>query len=73
MAHTRIFGSWEADFAWRQENCKKCIKTGTGCDLEDALLISFFGDGELSDEMKERLGYDGTVTFRCKEFDAVTK
>ena len=85
MAHTKIFGSWEADFAWMKDNCNKCSKSWknrTGsiyhvdynpCDLEDALLISFFGDGELPDEMKERLGYDGTVTFRCKEFDAITK
>jgi hypothetical protein len=73
MAHTRIFGSWEADFAWRQENCKKCVKTGTGCDLEDALLISFFGSGDLSAEMCSRLGYNGSPDFRCKEYDAVTK
>ena len=73
MAYTKIFGSWQADFDWRQENCRKCVKTGTGCDLEDALLISFFGDGKLPDEITERLGYDGTINFRCKEYDAITK
>ena len=73
MAYTKIFESWQADFDWRQENCRKCTKTGTGCNLEDALLISFFGDGELPDEIKGQLGYVGTIDFRCKEYDAVTK
>ena len=78
MAYTKLFGSWEADNAWRIANCKKCknvfsITNHKGCDIEEELLVTFFAEDDLSDEMKQRIGYDGTVTFRCKEFTHDTK
>jgi len=80
MAYVKIFESWDNDFAWRDRNCKVCSKSfgfppypKSGCKIETALLKSFFGDGELSDDIKEQMGYNGSPDFRCKEYDVITQ
>ena len=79
MPYAKIFGSWENDRKWRDENCLKCSRTWSkwtdeGCNIEDHLIMAFFEEGDIPEIVKINMGYDGTVTFRCKEFkDAVEK
>ena len=73
MPYAKIFGSWEADHAWRQANCLQCSRTWSkptdkGCDIEDHLIMAFFDEGDIPKIIEIQMGYDGTVTFRCKEF-----
>ena len=74
MPYAKIFGSYIADHKWRQENCLQCSRTWSkptdkGCDIEDHLMSAFFSDGDIPKNIETQMGYDGTVTFRCKEFE----
>ena len=68
MIYADIFDSYEQDREWRDRNCLVCKKSfansGKACEIEDALILSFFGSRPVSDAIRERIDGD-----RCKEFE----
>ena len=67
-------GSQFAD--WLSLNCERCVKyepegAPAACDLDAAIFGAVMGDGQIPDEIAERLGYDDThgmpYVFDCAE------
>ena len=60
---------------WIDRNCMRCIKynpeEATGeCEIDDALISAYLGDGEVTEEIAERMGYRSAAnlyTWDCPE------
>jgi hypothetical protein len=58
---------------WIDRNCSRCSKydpdEATGeCEIDDALGMAYLGDGEISEEIARRMGYDEAVySWDCPE------
>lgn len=57
---------------WQERNCENCCKydykNPSKCNIDNALLVAFFGKGEVSDEIAQRMGYnDNLYTWDCPE------
>jgi hypothetical protein len=74
------FSSGSEYEAWRLTNCALCKKQTTEdeaygsrlglplrCDLDQALLVSYWESGDVSDEIAKRLGRPGGA--RCGELE----
>lgn len=46
---------------WEDRNCSYCVKSSTfadgDCDIDAALTMAYWGDGQVPDEIAERMGY----------------
>jgi hypothetical protein len=66
---------------WEESNCGRCRKASFGeglptCPLQLALMTACFGDGSVSDDIAERIGFtehEGHYCWPCKELDDATR
>ena len=62
---------------WTSANCDRCKKNAEPdkpeswvCDIQVALLEAYIGDGEISDEIADRMGrHEGRYCWPCKEVE----
>jgi len=54
---------------WTVANCGDCIKSDN-CDINETLSLAYIGDGEVSDDIAERMGatyWHNCYLWPCKE------
>lgn len=67
----RPFANGMQDAAWQDRNCMRCQKHTENCaqcTIEHMLLVAFWNDGEVPDEIAARVGAgNGGYTWDCPE------
>lgn len=64
----RPFANGEQYEVWTASNCDRCQKSANNngnCEIETALLVACFGDGEVSQTVGDRMGCGGSDYCWC--------
>jgi len=74
MNKIRPFSSGSQYSEWTASNCERCTKAydrGEYCEIENALLIAFFDDGNVTQEIATRMGInsDSGYCWMCPEVE----
>ena len=76
-ARVRPFEDGTQDAVWSASNCRRCHKgwregdksSRCRCDIEQALLVAYFEDGMISQELAARMTVpNGMYVWKCGEF-----
>lgn len=69
FANGSQFGDWE------ESNCARCTKYSDDakkCPIHYAIMLAFFGDGEITEDIARRMGYfdhPGSYVWMCNEVE----